>query len=208
MDTLQIKEKTGITGTVRVRRYRTGTLNVASPYFRMARISSKLAEKAGGMLKDYLESRAEAMKEKGEAILDAGYLGLAVEQRNLVVSSANYGKNLIAQRLGGTNTYTLNITHGDIGTGSTAPALTDTGLATGVTRRAIESASVSNNILTIRFFFADGVLANGTYNEFGTFVDGSGSLGTGKLFNRALFSTAYVKATGEDTTIEVEFDIN
>lgn len=205
----KIKEKTGINGTVRVRRYRAGTIDLASPYYKAASEVKRMAEASDFQHhKDLLLKKADHYKARAQEILDLGFIDLAVEQKNLIVSSADYGKNLIAQRLAGTNTYTLNITHGEIGTGSTAPALTNTGLATGTTRRVTESASVSNNIVTLRFFFADAVLANGTYNEFGTFVDGTATLGTGKLFNRALFSTAYVKATGEDTTVDVEFDIN
>ncbi len=126
---------------------------------------------------------------------------------NLVVSGTDTGRNLIAQRIGGTNTYTLNITHGDIGTGTAAPANSDAQLQTPSVRAAKTSAIISNNIVTLQFFFSDAALPNGTYNEFGTFVDGTATISTGKLFNRALFGTAYVKASGEDTTVEVEFTI-
>lgn len=128
--------------------------------------------------------------------------------KNLVVSNTNRGRNLIAQRLGGTNTYTLNITHGEIGTGSTAPSVGNTGLVAAVARVATTLATVSNNILTLQFFFSDVALPNGIYNEFGTFVDGAAGLGIGQLFNRALFGIAYTKNAGEDTTVETEFTIN
>lgn len=127
--------------------------------------------------------------------------------KNLVVSSNNHGRNIIAQRLASSNTYSLNITHGELGTGTNTPTNADTGLQTGTNRVSTTLATISNNIVTLQFFFSDAALPNGTYNEFGTFVDGSSSLGTGQLFNRVLFSPAYVKATGEDTTIEVEFTI-
>lgn len=127
--------------------------------------------------------------------------------RNLVVSGTNTGRNLIAQRLASTNTFTLNITHGDIGTGTAAPANSDTQLQTPTVRAAVTNQIISNNIATLQFFFPDSLLPNGTYNEFGTFVDGTGTLSSGKLFNRILFGTAYVKASGEDTTVEVQFTI-
>jgi len=98
--------------------------------------------------------------------------------------------------------------HGEIGTGSTAPANDDKGLETGTHRKAVTLASVSNNVVTLQFFFADAELPNNTYYEFGTFVDGIITLGTGQIFNRGLFSPAYVKATSEDTTVEVEFTNN
>jgi len=128
--------------------------------------------------------------------------------RNLVVSSSNYGRNLIAQRLASINTYSLNITHGELGTGTVAPTNNDTALATPADRVATTYKSVTNNVVLLQFFWSDADLANGTYREFGTFIDGSAALGSGQLFNRALFGTAYTKAAGEDTTVEVEFTIN
>lgn len=129
--------------------------------------------------------------------------------RNLIVTgTGGYGRNIIARRLGSDNTYSLNITHGEIGTGTNTPANSDTALQTPSTRVATTLATISNNIINLQFFFSDATLPNGTYREFGTFIDGSGTLGSGRLFNRALFSTVYTKASGEDTTIEVEFTIN
>ncbi len=127
--------------------------------------------------------------------------------KNLVVSSANYGRNIIAQRLASINTYTLNVTHGEIGTGTNAPANSDTALQTPIDRIAITYQSVTNNVVTLQFFWSDLDIANGTYQEFGTFIDGSATLGSGQLFNRVLFGTAYTKASGEDTTVEVTFTI-
>lgn len=128
--------------------------------------------------------------------------------RNLVVSTAGYGRNLIAQRLGGTNTYSLNVTHGEMGTGTTPTANSDTALETPVARGALTSAAVVNNAVTLQFFFADGALANGTYYEFGSFIDGTGTIGTGRMFNHVLFGTPYNKGSGEDTTVEVDITIN
>lgn len=126
---------------------------------------------------------------------------------NLVMLGDNTGKDLILDRLAGTNTYTLNITHGDIGTGSTAPAASDTALTTAVARTPVTLANVSSNTVTFSFFFADGDLANGTYKEFGCFVDGTATVSTGKIFNHVLFASNLVKATGEDITVGVTFTL-
>ncbi len=127
---------------------------------------------------------------------------------NLIVNGTNTGKNLIAQRLGGVNNYSLNITHADIGEGTTEPNISDTQLEDPVARAPVSSQGVVSNVVTLRFFFSDALLPNGTYTEFGTFIDGSPSVSTGKLFNRILFGSAYTKATGEDSTFEVEITIN
>ena len=127
--------------------------------------------------------------------------------KNLIVSSANYGRNIVAQRLGGMNTYTLNITHGEIGTGTTPPANSDTALTTPTVRGAMTQATILNNVVQLQFFFSDAALPNGTYNEFGCFIDGTSSVGSGKMFEHALFGTPYVKNTGEDTTVELDITI-
>lgn len=126
---------------------------------------------------------------------------------NLIMLGTNTGKTLILQRLIGTNTYSLNLTHADMGTDATAPSSSDTTLVAAVARAAVSSGAISGNVATLRFFFADGGLANGTYTEFASFVDGTGTVSTGKIFNRALFGVPYVKASGEDTTIEMQVTI-
>jgi hypothetical protein len=130
------------------------------------------------------------------------------EQHNLVMQDASTGLDLIIQRLIGNNIYSLNITHGEIGTGSTTPTIGDTGLEAGVARSLPTlQQDYGTQQAILQFFFPDSTLANGTYNEFGTFVDGTSLLGTGQIFNRAVFATPYVKASGQDSTIQVVFSL-
>lgn len=131
-----------------------------------------------------------------------------MKQKNRIMLGTNTGKSLILNRLGGDNTYSLNITHAEIGSGTNTPADGDTALQTPASRVAVVDAVVASNVLTLRFFFADGVLANGSYNEFGSWIDGTATIGTGKIFNRALFGSTYVKASGEDTTVQLDITIN
>jgi len=126
---------------------------------------------------------------------------------NLIMFSTGRGKQIILDRLAGVNTYSLNIGHGEMGSGSTTPAITDTQLTTPVARSPFSDRSVSSNVATLKFFFPDADLANGTYREFGTFIDGTGTLSSGRLFNHVLFASPYVKASGEDTTIQVDIEI-
>lgn len=128
-----------------------------------------------------------------------------IVQKNLIMQGSYTGKDLLCRRLIGDTTYTAIINYGAIGTGSTTPAVSDTQLATESARttRALELV-VGNNQAQIQFFFPDVQLANTTYREFGTFIDGSNTANTGRLFNRALFSTPYVKVVGTDTTVEVD----
>ncbi len=128
--------------------------------------------------------------------------------KNLLVSSNGYGRNLIAQRLAGTNTYSLNVTHGEMGTGAVAPQNGDIALAIPTVRGVMTTATVANNIAQLQFFFSDATLPNGTYYEFGSFIDGTGTIGTGRMLNHVLFGTPYLKNIGEDTTIEVDLTIS
>lgn len=126
---------------------------------------------------------------------------------NLVMRGVDTGLDVILDRLGGTLTYSLDLTYADIGTGSTAPAITDTILATPSVRALRAYSSVSGASVTLQYFFTDALLANATYREFATYMDGSATISTGRIFNRVLFSTPYVKTTGIDTTVEVQFTV-
>jgi hypothetical protein len=128
--------------------------------------------------------------------------------KNMIMLGVNTGKDIILDRLNADNTYSLNLTHADMGTGTTPPAVGDTQLQTAVARGSKATGAVSSNTLTLQFFFPDVSLPNGTYTEFGSFVDGSTGINTGKIFQHALFGTSYVKATGEDTTIELQISIS
>ncbi len=129
--------------------------------------------------------------------------------RNLIMQGSNTGKDLIVQKMiaafTGSDPYTLHITHGAIGTGQTAPTTSDTQLGSESARVSLTYGQDSGyNEAVMQFFFPDSALTNQTYYEFGTFVDGSGSANSGKLFNRALFGTPYAKSAGVDTTVEVD----
>jgi hypothetical protein len=126
---------------------------------------------------------------------------------NMIMLGANTGKDLILDRMNGVNTYSLNITHIDIGDDNTSPSASDTALGNAVARASKVTGVVSGNSLTLRFFFASADLTNGNYYEVGTYVDGSAGVDTGQIFNHALFGSVYAKGTNEDTTLEVVFSI-
>jgi hypothetical protein len=123
---------------------------------------------------------------------------------NLIMNGTNTGLNLILDHLNSDNTYSLNINYADIGTGTNTPAYADTTLQTAVSRAVKANGTVSGSILSLFFFWADANLANGTYREFGAFIDGTATVSTGQIFERALFAIAYTKATGEDTTVQLD----
>ena len=103
----------------------------------------------------------------------------------------------------------LGIGWGEIGTGTTTPMNTDTALTTPTNRTLISyAADLGFTEAQLQFFFADGALANGTYTEFGTFIGGGVGLGTGNMWNHALFATPYSKSAGTDTTLELDITLS
>jgi len=154
---------------------------------------------------------SEKLQLKGEVKIITSKNGKVIRetslQKNLIMFGTNTGKSLILQRLIGTNTYSLNITHADIGRDATAPTVNDIDLGDGILRAIIGLQNISGNQVTMSFFYPDGLLPNDTYREFGSFVDGTGTLGSGQIFNRIVFASPYIKSTGEDTTIRIRFTL-
>jgi hypothetical protein len=118
---------------------------------------------------------------------------------------ATIGRSVLAQRLANTLTYTGIINYGALGSSSTAPANGDTQLTTEVFRKVTASTSYTNNIAFIDFFYAKAD-TNGTYQEFGTFIDGTGTVNSGKLFTHAL-TGGWTKSSSESMTVACQYTI-
>ena len=177
------KETLSISGKITIRSYPAGTLHLYQSLVELGKIDQARELLADGKIE--------------------------VEQKNLIVFSANYGIDILVQYLisayNGSNNFPLGIAWGEIGSGNTAPANTDTALTT-PTNRAPVSYAFDNGFTTasLQFFFPDASLANATYYECGSFIGGSSSIGSGNMFNHALFSTPYSKSSGTDTTLEID----
>lgn len=120
---------------------------------------------------------------------------------NLVVT---VGRAIIAQRLAGDNTSSLNLDFGELGTGITAPDNGDTALETPVFRKATSSSTDAANQAFISYFFTAPEVS-GTFKEFGTFVDGTISFGSGVLFSRVVIDIT--KTISETLTIDVTYTV-
>ena len=103
--------------------------------------------------------------------------------KNMFVTA---GKNSLADGLRGTTESTKGIiTYCALGTGTTAPALTDTDLQTELVRKLISVRSVSGNVATFQTFFTTSE-GNGTLREAGLFGDdATATANSGTLFCRA-----------------------
>ena len=92
---------------------------------------------------------------------------------NLIPTS---GRSVLARLLTGDTTYTGEITDGALGNGA-SPSFTNssTTLVNEVYRNVASSQSRDNAIAYVDFFYAAGDVADQTFTEFGTFIDGDGS---------------------------------
>jgi len=123
--------------------------------------------------------------------------------RNLVVS---VGRQCFTGRLIGETTYTGIINYGALGTSSTAVLDAQTTLVAEVKRKAVASRTRAVNSATVRFFYSKSD-TSGTYQEFGTFIDGTSTINTGQMFNRVL-TGGWAKSASESLTVTVQFDLN
>jgi len=124
-----------------------------------------------------------------------------IEYHNLITT---VGRSVIAQRLVGTNTYTLNLDYGALGTGTTAPANADTILETEQYRNTVASQTNSNNIAYLTWFYSS-TETNGNFREFGNVIDGWAGANTGQLFTHV--AVAWNKSALESLTVDCSYEI-
>jgi hypothetical protein len=119
---------------------------------------------------------------------------------------ATVGRQALAKRLGNDTTYTGIINYGALGSSSTAAANADTQLGTEVFRKTTASTSNTTNQAFIDFFYSKAD-TNGTYQEFGTFIDGTGSANSGQLFSHFI-TGGWTKTSSESMTVAVIYTLS
>lgn len=141
----------------------------------------------------------QAEKELIMAGADIGR-GVSWHHHNNIIPTV--GRQRIAYILSGSaaSLAECEINYQELGTGTATPANGDTGLQTpagGTTRKLISSASYSSNVMTITSFWAAGE-ATGTWREFGTFINGTGTSNSGVLFSRVAIN---IPITGSQSLV-------
>ena len=99
---------------------------------------------------------------------------------NIIV---DVGFNVITRFLAGDTTYSGYINYAGLGTGTTTAVVGDTELETEFFRNAQFSASFLNEKALLTAFFDSGE-TEGTFTEFGNFIDGTAVADSGILFSR------------------------
>lgn len=121
--------------------------------------------------------------------------------RELIVENitTTVGRSALAQRLGGDTTYTAIVNYTALGTDNTAPVVGDATLGTETYRKALSSGTDLNNVAYLETFFTASEVS-GTFEEYGMFIDGTGTVDTGQLFNR--FTATNAKAVTETMNVQ------
>ncbi|HBT75042.1 TPA: hypothetical protein DEB29_03520 [Candidatus Wolfebacteria bacterium] len=116
-----------------------------------------------------------------ETLQIAGVI-LAVQYAKNIIPTT--GRNVLARRLAGDTTYSGEVDYGAIGNGS-SPVFTNasTQLVSELYRAQADSQAFDENIAYIDWFIASGDVADGTYTEWGAFIDGTVSANSGQAWS-------------------------
>jgi len=157
-----------------------------------------LISRKGFFVSSYYEEKYKQLIEKLRKFL----------VREMVVENLipTVGRVAIARRLIGDTTYTGTVNYGALGSSSTIPTNSDTQLGTEVFRKAPAVSSYISNTVFIDFYFST-TDTNGTYNEWGTFIDGTASANSGQMFTHAL-TGGWSKLATESLTITTQYTLN
>jgi len=117
---------------------------------------------------------------------------------------ANVGFNVLARLLANDTTYSGYINYAGLGTGTTTAVATDTTLETETFRNAQFSASFDGTKALLTAFFDTGEV-EGTFKEFGNFIDGTPSADSGILFSRVNIN--WTKNLIDTMTISQEYTL-
>lgn len=112
---------------------------------------------------------------------EAGIINNIQYAKNLIPTT---GRNVLARLLAGDNTYTGEVDYGALGD-AVSPSFTNASTLLGneVYRSQADSQAYDDNIAYIDWFIASGDVADGTYTEFGAFIDGTGSADSGRAWS-------------------------
>lgn len=114
-----------------------------------------------------------------DSFVSEGKISDVYERQNLIV---NAGLAIVAQRLAGDDTYSLEINYGALGDGSGAIADSDTEMENEVYRKLASSSSHDGKTAYIDFFYEKADVA-GTFTRFANFIDGEAGVNTGIMWS-------------------------
>ena len=127
---------------------------------------------------------------------------LATETKQNIICNA--GLNVLARLLANDNTYTGYITKMALGSGTGSFDGTETTLYTEVYRNATASYTSSGAIAYLTGYYTE-TEVDGTFTEFGNFIDGAAGADTGQLFSH--LSVNWVKSNTEAWVVDCKYTL-
>lgn len=156
----------------------------------------------GAILREHAEAVLKSIHDEYTYLIQKLHAKFKVREfykENLTVTA---GRSVLAQRLAGTTTYTGVINYTALGTGTNPAAVSDTQLQTETYRKALSSGAYASNVAYIETFFTAAEVS-GTFQEYGNFIDGSGTVNSGQMFNH--FLQAITKTATETLNVQSIF---
>lgn len=117
---------------------------------------------------------------------------------------ANAGLNVLCQILAGDYADTGAITHMALGDGVDTPATDDTTLFNEVYRNETASSTSSVNVAICTAFYTETEI-DGTFTEFGNFIDGDAGADTGELWSHV--NVSWTKSDEETFTVACRYTL-
>ncbi len=146
-------------------------------------------------------SQAVKNGESLEPFIEAGQISEVYEKQNLIVDA---GLGIIAQRLAGDDTYSLEINYGALGDGSASIVASDEQMENEIYRKLASSASYDGKTAYIDFFYekAD---TSGTFTRFATFIDGEAGADTGIMWTH--LGVNWTKTTNDGLFVSCRYRV-
>lgn len=127
----------------------------------------------------------EALKTGNQAVIDTlKASGVILDVKHVHNIIPTTGRSVLARLIAGDTTYSGEVDYGALGS-SASPAFgnASTQLGTEVYRSQADSQAFDDNVAYIDWFIAAGDVADQTFEEFGAFIDGTGSANTGQAWS-------------------------
>jgi len=160
----KLGEKIGVKGEITAKAYDQSTLGFfAQKFNQFIRFLVKVTGKRWLLKEFYILGKLKWLDYNPNVICNAGFA-------------------VVAERLVGTFTYTGEVTKMVLGTGSCTAAAGDTTLETEDYRNDTASGTSASNIAYLTAFYTE-TEVNGTFTEFGNFIDGGAGADSGQLWS-------------------------
>jgi hypothetical protein len=131
------------------------------------------------VIRQYVKKKID--KDQIDILIKKGYIKDHKYKTNIIPT---IGRNVIARLLANDQTYSGAVDYGALGDG-VSPVFTNSSvqLVNEIYRSQADSQAWDENIAYIDWFIASGDVADGTYSEFGSFIDGTITPNSGIAFS-------------------------